>query len=518
MKKYFTRFLRSQNDFPCAVSLGGRLPAWEIKRFGDKTFRGKTIAPPARLRFAPDGEDDFSVRGDSKTVLYKGGNVSHRWTLLGKDNFEYDFILKKPPVSNVVSLTLEGAENFNFFRQPHCRENPFLGGSYAVYLKDTFIGQGTGKLCHIHRPKIIDAAGSSVWGELNIAGNKLFIIIPPEWLASAVYPVLVDPVVGCSAVGSRTQWNPWGDGAEDMKFAEMIPVNRYTASENLKGRCGGFFYDYYKYNNYESYGLDFPVLYSGYNGLPYYKKTDAEDSLYYPKTNGTPAGWINAGFTINQAIPAGDSFWFGLYAENGWHPCFDYGGKLFVSEIDYENGVGHAVYPAPGYGREYDITLSMYFEYSVSQNYIRTITQGITLSDSFYKRSKYRRGISAAVNVAETKVNRRVSFYRAVKERAAALFSFGRLYDCKRFVSESAGVLSRGIDRSLLFFVKIFDGVFAAAPLSRRLSAVVRIITFAGIRDYFISRFMAAGANLVIKSKITRELVIESGISRRGRR
>jgi hypothetical protein len=205
MKDYFTKFLRAGGDFPCGVSLGGALPSWEIKRRGGRRYKNKIIAPEARLRFTPDGEDDFSARSDSKTVLYKGKNVSHRWTLLGKDNFEYDVILKRPPASNVVSLTLEGAGRFDFFRQPDFVRDPLLRGSYAVYLKDTFIGQGTGKLCHIHRPKIIDACGNSVWGDLRIGGGKLLITIPESFLASAVYPVLVDPILGCSGIGLITE-------------------------------------------------------------------------------------------------------------------------------------------------------------------------------------------------------------------------------------------------------------------------------------------------------------------------
>jgi hypothetical protein len=111
-------------------------------------------------------------------------------------------ILKKEPVSNVITLNIEGAERFNFFRQPDFVHNPFLRGSYAVYLKETLIGQGTGKLCHIHRPKIFDALGRSVWGDLNITGGKLSITIPEWWLAHAKYPVVVDPTVGTTTLGS----------------------------------------------------------------------------------------------------------------------------------------------------------------------------------------------------------------------------------------------------------------------------------------------------------------------------
>ena len=101
------------------------------------------------------------LRGDKKHLLYKGRRRSHRFTILGDKSFEYDCILLKEPESNVISLRMEGA----------------------------------GKLCHIHRPEIIDARGRRCWGELAVVGNELHITIPEWWLAEAEYPVVVDPMV-----------------------------------------------------------------------------------------------------------------------------------------------------------------------------------------------------------------------------------------------------------------------------------------------------------------------------------
>ncbi len=68
-------------------------------------------------------------------------------------------------------------------------------GSYAVYhttKKNHIIGQKNyqaGKAFHIFRPKIIDSAGTEVWGKLNITNNLLTVEIPQEFLDNAVYPV-----------------------------------------------------------------------------------------------------------------------------------------------------------------------------------------------------------------------------------------------------------------------------------------------------------------------------------------
>jgi hypothetical protein len=513
MKNYYTRFLRSAGDFPCAVSLGGRLPSWELKRWGDRRYKNKVIAPEAALRFTPDGEDDFSVRGGSNTVLYKGRNVSHRWTLLGKDNFEYDVILKKPPESNVISLTLEGAGRFDFFRQPDFVRNPLLRGSYAVYLKDTFIGQGTGKLCHICRPKIIDASGSSVWGDLNIAGDKLFIAIPESWLASAVYPVIVDPVVGLSTAGSHTTWDPWDEGELiTLYFEQKFPVNRYLTVQPMSGTYTAYFYC--AGNQYENTDKAYPAVYSDLNGFPYQRLTKNESLMNFHTAVNK---WVSGSITAKSAISAGSYVWFGAFLLPSWNPAFDYGGKLINTEF-YQSSNLPDTYPHYTYLDSDDIIdmrLSMYFQYgTMSENYVRTITQGVCLSDTRAVKSIYKRVIANGVNAAHSTVKSALLFIRRTADAAAVLFYSRRALSARRVIVNGVNAVSSGVKQSLLFFVKITGTVLAAAPLSRRLFAVVRIVTPAAARDFFIKRFMIAGAGIVIKSKITREIVIESRITR----
>ncbi len=177
-------FNQSLSDFPCPVVLGKKTPDFGLHRFRQG------------LRFIPPDDEGFSLRGDKRRLLYKGRKKSHRFTILGDTSFEYDCILLKEPESNVITLRMEGAENFDFLRQPDFVKDPFLKGSYAVYKKETLVGEGTGKLCHIHRPEIIDAGGRRCWGELAVVGNELHIIIPEWWLSEAKYPVVVDPTLG----------------------------------------------------------------------------------------------------------------------------------------------------------------------------------------------------------------------------------------------------------------------------------------------------------------------------------
>jgi hypothetical protein len=162
---------------------------------------------------------------------------------------------------------MEGAENFDFFRQPDIVKDPFLKGSYAVYRKAPIVGEGTGKLCHIHRPKIIDRRGRWVWGDLSVADNELHITIPETWLNDAKYPVIVDPTIETTTVGSQTPqqagWNeknPW--------LLHEFGVNRYIMTERYQGVCTAHVYCY---DQVLSIGNVTPLILGEENGKPHYR-------------------------------------------------------------------------------------------------------------------------------------------------------------------------------------------------------------------------------------------------------
>jgi hypothetical protein len=349
------------------VSLEKERPSWEIRRGAEP------------LRFLPDDGEGFTLRGDSRRLEYRGGKRSHRFTVLGDDSFEYDCILNREPETNVIALRLEGAEKYDFFRQPETLKNPLLAGSYAVYKKETFAGEGTGKLCHIHRPEIIDAAGHSVWGDVRVNGDTLSIAIPEDWLAEARYPVVIDPVIGTSTVGSQYLFLPPGTDPDDEPWELMIElevdVNRFSAAQAITGRCTAYFYSYYR----DSEAGGRAVLYADSAGQPVYKKSSAETHIDFDVRPGKPEGWRSGTFTTTETIAAGSYVWFGAFAEYYFYPRFDYGQTLY--HYWYEH-LGYDIPAAfPGYSA-YSMKLSMYFEYSSAQAYTRTLTQGVRLSDA----------------------------------------------------------------------------------------------------------------------------------------
>lgn len=140
--------------------------------------------------------------------------------------YEYEVILKEKPASNVVEFAL-GTKGLDFFYQPELTEEEKAEGaerpenvigSYAVYTseqKTNYVGgkeYKAGKVGHIYRPKIVDADGVEVWGQLriDIENGILSVEIPQDFLDKASYPVIVDPTFGYDSAGSSYNTSEYG--------------------------------------------------------------------------------------------------------------------------------------------------------------------------------------------------------------------------------------------------------------------------------------------------------------------
>jgi hypothetical protein len=152
----------------------------------------------------------------AQTLLTQNGKIdgrikefydNHNSTTFEEDVYEFEVILKEKPTTNKIEFTIQ-TKDLDFFYQPElipeevshgCYRPENIIGSYAVYhkyKKDDYSQLGgnnyqNGKAFHIYRPKIADATGNWVWGELNIDLNTgiLTVTIPQEFLDNAVYPV-----------------------------------------------------------------------------------------------------------------------------------------------------------------------------------------------------------------------------------------------------------------------------------------------------------------------------------------
>jgi hypothetical protein len=506
----------------------------------------------------PDVEDEFSVTNNVNRLLYKGKRQSHRWTILGKDKFEYDVILKSEPASNIISLTLEGAEQFNFYKQPFVGDDPFLYGSYAVYLKERIAGQGTGKLCHIHRPEIIDAAGNRCWGDMFIDGNKLYIKIPQQWLCNARYPVLVDPVVGTQSVGKYKRF-----------FELELVTNCYHILSAINGLCTAFVYA-----ADDDEGCR-PVIYSDSADGPKNRLTMQEQFISGTVNTTKPKGWRSGTFQTRATIPADSWVWFGIYTDLSFRPAYDYDGECWHYSFEdfMDDGIPNVIDPDYLYEDDYGRVLSMYFEYSLNQNHIRTITQGVTLTDSrklqrgfrrlllsqahinsvLQKTGYYKRNLLASGNNStalthssdykrQLKMNCNASCIANIARIFIALIydtlhiadivSIGRNFIAKINDTITAVCALLGAGNSFNYFRELYeqthadaeiknsthfvrntvDGVLCGASFIRRMSISILVSTVCGIRDYITGRFLKSKGEIVLHSRVTREIILDSRI------
>jgi hypothetical protein len=576
-------FHQSLNDFPCTVKLGEKIPDWGISRWKNSC-----------LRFVPPDDEKFSLRGDRRRLVYKGHRRSHRFTILGDTAFEYDCILEHEPDTNVISLLIEGAKHFDFFKQPDFVREPLLKGSYAVYKKETLLGEGIGKLCHIHRPEIIDARGRRCWGDLSIIGNELRIAIPEKWLSEAKYPVVVDPNIGTSAVGSQiTGPNPDNPTYDRPTLDGHIAVCKYPVKEKGNGQCTAYVYSYpHEYFSNERLS---PVLFTDVGNKPYWrisKKQKQISTLVAENTNGK---WCSNTFMLDDNISPNTNVWFGV-AASFFSTRFDYGGDCwkFVNDEDLwlDDDLPEYVEIDSKWDTYQNIKFSWYFNYTsvISQTFVRTLTQGVKLTDSRKLKADYKRNATqtAKVNSAcspiavffrkcemtasnTVKIGRFPVFMRLIGENirltmansvsralirvcpdtATAHTETLRIFDvCKKIMDGIKGIDGQSFSVQILrrvpdnvtavhrashwwsFFRGLTDFVGNEAETThrmdfcrtnadmgkaedsaiRKLDIFIRLISKAVVRDLIINRFLKAKQEIVLKSCICHEIILESKI------
>jgi hypothetical protein len=452
------------------VSLGEKAPAWGLSRWAG-----------ARLRFVPPDDEGFTLRGDRRRLVYKGRRRSHRFTILGDTAFEYDCILEREPENNVITLLMEGVDRFDFFRQPDFVKDPCLKGSYAVYKKETLVGEGTGKLCHIRRPEIIDSRGRRCWGDLSVTGNELRITIPETWLSEAKYPVIVDPTIGTTTVGSQTHWNNVDNESYDQLFLEVsFGVNRFLITEPFTGTATAYVYAY----DSDYYGRCKPVIYSDSGNTPLTRKSKSEGTFDIAVSSAKPASWRSTAFQSNGTITQGSYVWFGLFCD--WFaPRFDYGAKCYWDFWDSQGDDILETYPLWQANSYYDFKLSMYFTYTSAQNYTRTLTQGVTLADTRKPIGNYKRSATQTVRGTSI-VTGLETFYRSIVQTVKSTMILKGSPTLIRNLIQQAGA-GDGLGR-LLSVVRKAAQTAGAAGGTQRITQAKRIITDTGKPGTVIGR------------------------------
>lgn len=186
-----------------------------------------TLSLPADKQIQPIAENNkVSWQDNKREIYFKKVTDPKELPNSKSEKYEFDIILKERPATNVFSYDIN-TDNLDFVYQPIFEPKSIeipthngkkiikttssvpenIQGSYAVYKKDGKTSKNgnyhTGKAYQVYRPKIVDAKWKETWGKLHVdtLRNKLSVTVENSWLASASYPVTVDPTIG---INSRT--------------------------------------------------------------------------------------------------------------------------------------------------------------------------------------------------------------------------------------------------------------------------------------------------------------------------
>jgi hypothetical protein len=246
-------------------------------------------------------------------------------------------------------------------------------------------------------------------------------------------------------VGSQYLWDndDPGEPLVPLMFEMKIPVNRFLVPQTVNGNLTA--YAYTNEDDGEAGGR--PVLYSDSGNKPKYRKSAGENLFDLRVTGSKPVGWRSAAFRSNGSIANGSYIWFGVFTEYYWFPRFDWGVPCYdCMWYDYEDDpVIFEEYPDENLLHTFK--LSMYFDYTATQNYTRTLTQGVTLTDTRKPIGNYKR--SATQTVRGTGVTTGLAgFYRSIVQTVKSTMNLKGSPTLIRHLIQQAGV-NDGLGRLL---------------------------------------------------------------------
>jgi len=149
-------------------------------------------------------------------------------------HLEHTITLNAVPASNLLVFSVSCSPNISWFYQPTLTQDeinqgvnrpPNVVGSYALYIDKAHNDYMTGKYCHIYALELTDSQGSKSYAPLNYDPNAhtLTATMDQNWLASAVYPVIIDPTLGYDIVGSTS-----GTLSTVYSWANVASITQYT--------------------------------------------------------------------------------------------------------------------------------------------------------------------------------------------------------------------------------------------------------------------------------------------------
>jgi hypothetical protein len=386
-------YIQSLRDTPCTVraeSFGrSRTPLLSLSKWGEEaSLLFKTGISGEKVRMIENSP--------GKTVLTTGKR-QHVYRRLNAGNIEYDIVLPEIPDSPVFKIPLEKPRGLSFHRQGNRYGhlmNEEVRGSYAVYWNKRGRQYRTGKFCHIYRPRIIDATGRWIWGDLDYDGDALYITVDEEWLKKASYPVTVDPRLGSDSVGAGSY--DFINSESGMPFVEMgMALQRVVPATPVAGACTAYYYSYK--NDPEAGG--FAALYDG--GVPANLISSAAPFTNLRVPSGEDPSWKSSSFNIAQEQAAGSYLWFGLLAKYYYHPYFDEVGGANL-RIHYPSGFDAPPASCGSTTLYSDILLSQYFDYINLTTWTFKVEDRSKPDEELFHEAEFRRQEDTELGLTET--------------------------------------------------------------------------------------------------------------------
>jgi hypothetical protein len=292
-------------------------------------------------------------------------------------------------------------------------------------------------------------------------------------------------------VGSQTHWDNVENESYDQLFIEgALAVNRFLISEIVNGWCTAYVYAYDT-----DYGdICEPVIYSDNGNIPLTRRSVNEGDFDIAVGGGKPAGWKSTTFEAHSGNV--NYIWFGLFCD--WFaPRFDYGAKCYMNYWDYLGDDIPNTYPLFNANYYYDFKLSMYFTYTSAQNHVRTITQGVTLTDKRKLMGNYQRFLVQTAKV-NSGLSRFQTFIRTFTMTAYNTMNVDRYPAFFRNVTETIKTSTVNI-HTLSIFRKCVETINVNSQLKKVYNAVRKAQDFfSGIDNQNFSvlffRYVSDGA------------------------
>jgi hypothetical protein len=276
--------------------------------------------------------------------------------------------------------------------------------------------------------------------------------------------VVVDPTVGTTTVGSQIPQN--NENSRQSTLLYEFGANKFLAKETFEGKCKAFVYMVAQ--NIMLYEYFTPIIFNDINEKPRFRRSKNEIEVdvsrhYFSSKNQIlfyPTQWRSGEFYLKDRIKEGEYIWFGGYGKP-FSPCFDYGGifyknwpellytrepGMYYDEDDdewYEDEGEWSLspdFPNDGNERKYNFLISWYFEYEpLLKNYVRTITQGVSLTDSRKLKADYKRSTTQTAKV-NSACSRFETFYRNCAMTVSNTVNVGRFPEFFRLIADNIGL------------------------------------------------------------------------------